>query len=46
MIWDQQEKEGVALDINPQWELLCSIDHKVQVIRSGEASVRGLYGYL
>ena len=38
--------EGVALDINPQGELLCSIDHKVQVIRSGEASVRGLYGYL
>lgn len=46
VIWDQQEKEGVALDINPQGELLCSIDHKVQVIRSGEASVRGLYGYL
>ena len=24
----------------------CSIEGKVQVIRSGEASVRGLYGYI
>lgn len=46
VIWDQQIKEGVALDISPKGELVCSIEGAVHTVRSGEASVRGLYGYI
>ncbi len=46
VIWDQKAQEGTALDITPLGELACSIEGNVQIIRSGEASVRGLYGYV
>ena len=46
IIRNRETQEGVALDITPLGELACSIEGKVQVIRSGEASVRGLYGYI
>ena len=43
---DRETQEGVAVDITPLGELACVIEGKVQVVRSGEASVRGLYGYI
>lgn len=46
IIQNRETQEGVALDITPLGELVCSIEGKIQVIRSGEASVRGLYGYI
>lgn len=46
VIWNQKIQEGTALDITPLGELACSIEGKVQLIRSGEASVRGMYGYI
>ena len=46
VIQEEKTREGTALDITPEGELLCSIDGVQQVIRSGEASVRGLYGYI
>ena len=46
VIRDGETKEGTALDITTDGELLCRIDGEEQIIRSGEASVRGLYGYI
>ena len=46
VIRGEETKEGTALDITPEGELLCRFDGEEQVIRSGEASVRGLYGYV
>lgn len=46
VIWNQETREGEALDISPEGELICKIDGQIQAIRSGEASVRGLYGYV
>ena len=46
VVWNQETKEGEALEISPEGELVCNIDGQMQVIRSGEASVRGLYGYV
>ena len=46
VIRGEETKEGTALDITSDGELLCLIDGEEQIIRSGEASVRGLYGYV
>ena len=46
VIKGEEIKEGTALNITPEGELLCLIDGEEQIIRSGEASVRGLYGYV
>jgi len=46
VIWNQEAKEGEALEISPSGELICKIDGQLHTIRSGEASVRGLYGYV
>ena len=46
VIKGEETKEGTALDITLDGELLCEIDGEEQIIRSGEASVRGLYGYI
>lgn len=46
VIWDEEVKEGIALDISPEGELLCTIEGETRLVRSGEASVRGLYGYI
>jgi len=46
VVWNQETKEGEALEISPEGELICRIDGQLRTIRSGEASVRGLYGYV
>lgn len=40
------EQTGAAVDIAADGTLLVNIDGKLCAIRSGEASVRGLYGYV
>lgn len=40
------EAHGLALDIGDDGSLICNIGGKVQVVRAGEASVRGIFGYV
>ena len=37
---------GVALDVGPEAELIIQTETGVEAVRSGEVSVRGLYGYV
>ena len=37
---------GVALDVGPEAELIVQTETGVETVRSGEVSVRGLYGYV
>lgn len=46
ILQDGEQKEGVALGIGEDGSLLCNIGGALVPVRSGEASVRGLYGYL
>lgn len=46
VIIDGKSREGEALDILADGSLLCLIDGEKLPIRAGEASVRGLYGYI
>lgn len=41
-----ETREGTALDVGEDGNLLCRIDGKVVRIAAGEASVRGMYGYV
>lgn len=43
---DGSVREGTAVDVSDEGELVCSIDGKVVSVRAGEVSVRGLYGYV
>ena len=42
----QAPRRGLALDVGPEAELLVETESGVEAVRSGEVSVRGLYGYL
>ncbi len=46
VIWEREEAEGLCTGIAPDGTLLVEIDGEERSIRSGEASVRGLYGYI
>ncbi len=46
IIKEGEQKEGTALAVGEDGALLCNIDGTLIAVRSGEASVRGLYGYL
>lgn len=45
VIFSGETVTGTALDVSETGELLCNIGGRVRAVRSGEASVRGLYGY-
>ena len=38
--------EAIARGINAKGELIVEVDGKEQIIRTGEVSVRGIYGYV
>ena len=38
--------EATALGINEKGELIVEVDGNKQIIRTGEVSVRGIYGYV
>ena len=42
----QPPRVGVAVDIGPEAELIVRTEAGIELIRSGEVSVRGLYGYV
>lgn len=46
VLWQGEERTGTALDIAPDGALLCDLDGETCAVRAGEASVRGLYGYV
>lgn len=46
VLFEGREVEGQCVDVSPQGELLVQIGGTLHVICSGEASVRGLYGYV
>ena len=46
VIMGDAERKGAAVGIDPDGALLCQIGDAVRAIHSGEASVRGLYGYV
>lgn len=46
LLWKEGQQEALALDVDEQFGLLVQYaDGTQEVIRSGEVSVRGLYGY-
>lgn len=45
VLWQDSQREGVALDIAEDGSLLCELDGEIRPITAGEASVRGLLGY-
>ena len=42
----QPPRPGTALDVGPEAELIVQTESGVEAVRSGEVSVRGLYGYV
>lgn len=46
VIYQNQVKTGIALGITEAGNLICDCDGERLFIHSGEASVRGLYGYV
>ena len=46
VLTDAGQQTGRAVDIMADGSLLVEIGGRRQIIRSGEASVRGLYGYV
>lgn len=42
----KEPRTGVALDVGPEAELIVQTSEGIEHIRSGEVSVRGLYGYV
>ena len=42
----QSTRTGMALDVGPEAELIVQTESGVEAVRSGEVSVRGLYGYV
>ncbi len=42
----QPPRPGTALDVGPEAELIVQTDAGIEAVRSGEVSVRGLYGYV
>jgi BirA family biotin operon repressor/biotin-[acetyl-CoA-carboxylase] ligase len=42
----QPPRVGVALDVGPEAELIVQTESGIEAVRSGEVSVRGLYGYV
>ena len=45
VLWEGREAVGRAVDVGEDGSLLVEIDGRVVPVCSGEASVRGLYGY-
>ncbi|MDE6881145.1 MAG: biotin--[acetyl-CoA-carboxylase] ligase [Oscillospiraceae bacterium] len=46
LLWDSRQTEALALDVDSQFGLLVRFpDGTEQVVRTGEVSVRGMYGY-
>ena len=47
LLWREESRQATAVDIDPQFGLVVRYeDGSLETIRSGEVSVRGLYGYL
>ncbi len=46
VLQDGIQQNGTAVDIAPDGALLVNIEGKLRAIHAGEASVRGLYGYV
>lgn len=46
VLFHQVEKQGKAVAISDTGQLICEIDGKQQYIHHGEASIRGLWGYI
>lgn len=46
VLWQGEERRGVAVDVDETGALLCDIDGQLCAVNAGEASVRGIYGYV
>ena len=42
----QPPRNGKAIDVGPEAELIVQTEAGLETVRSGEVSVRGLYGYV
>ena len=47
LVWSEEQSRAVALDVDEQFGLVVRLeDDQVTTVRTGEVSVRGLYGYV
>ncbi len=46
LLWSEQQERAVAMDVDGQFGLVVRLeDGTARTLRTGEVSVRGLYGY-
>ena len=47
LLWSEEQERGLALDVDGQFGLVVRwADGTETTVRTGEVSVRGLYGYV
>ena len=47
LMWTDEQEEAAALDVDGQFGLIVQLrDGSRRTVRTGEVSVRGMYGYL